>query len=181
MDPTQTDSEPILIKKYGNRRLYDTSQSRYITLEDLADIVHKGATVRVVEAGSGRDLTRQVLTQVILEQQDRLDMIPVELLHAIIRTQGTLQQGPFSMFLTSVSRQATSVHNMWAQQVANMFGGIPGFGQTAPEPAAAPEAAPEPAPVDAEGGSGEPDSIEGLRDRLEALLKSQQKSEKNDS
>ncbi|MDP7114655.1 MAG: polyhydroxyalkanoate synthesis regulator DNA-binding domain-containing protein, partial [Myxococcota bacterium] len=80
----------ILIKKYSNRRLYDTRRSRYITLDDLAGMIRDGATVKVVDANKGSDLTRLVLTQVILEEQDRIDLLPVDLLHHIIKVQGTM-------------------------------------------------------------------------------------------
>ena len=121
-DEAGAESGQVLIKKYSNRRLYDTHRSRYITLEDLAQIVLTSVDVRVVDAKTGRDLTRQVLTQVILEQQDRLDLIPIELLHAIIRVQGTLQQGPFSSFLTGFTRQFTHGGHLWAQQMQSKFG-----------------------------------------------------------
>jgi polyhydroxyalkanoate synthesis repressor PhaR len=113
---------PVLIKKYGNRRLYDTTQSRYITLDDLAAIVRSGAMIKVVEASTERDLTRQVLTQVILEQQEALDMFPIELLQAIIRVQGTLEQAPFSAFLSVATRQFIQHGNLWTQQMSAFFG-----------------------------------------------------------
>lgn len=129
---TETDESRVTIKKYSNRRLYDTRESRYITLEDLAGIIQQGATVKVVDAGSGQDLTRQVLTQVILEQQDRLDLIPVELLHAVIRSQGTLQQAPFAAFLSAATQQFASAGHLWAQQMASLFGRLPGFPPAGP-------------------------------------------------
>ncbi len=103
----ESEETAILVKKYSNRRLYDTKSSRYITLEDLARIVHDGADVRVIDAKDGRDLTRHVLTQVILERHERLDIIPAELLHGIIRAQGTQQQGPFSSVLSGIAQQLT--------------------------------------------------------------------------
>jgi polyhydroxyalkanoate synthesis repressor PhaR len=155
----------VLVKKYENRRLYDTTQSRYITLAELADIVRRGADVEVVDAKSGKDLTRQVLTQVILDQQERLNMIPVELLHFIIRTQGTLQQGPFSSFLSLITEQFTSQGNLWGRQMAQMFD-LQGF---------APKAANTGASTPAGQGGKKPDDqqdMESLRSRMDALLKS---------
>lgn len=113
---------PVLIKKYGNRRLYDTTQSRYITLDDLAKIIRSGAAIKVVEASTERDLTRQVLTQVILEQQEALDMFPIDLLQAIIRVQGTLEQAPFSAFLSVATRQFIQHGSLWTQQMSAFFG-----------------------------------------------------------
>lgn len=96
---------PIRVRKYGNRRLYDTSRSRYITLEELAGLVRAGNSVQVQDAKDGRDLTRAVLTQAILEEQERLDLLPTELLESIIRVQGTFQQAPFFELLRAAARQ----------------------------------------------------------------------------
>lgn len=74
-----------LIKKYGNRRLYDTSESRYITLEELSVKVAGGASVQVVDAKSGRDLTQPTLTQIIIERRDLARLLPVPLLEQLIR------------------------------------------------------------------------------------------------
>ena len=78
-------SQPILIKKYGNRRLYDTSDSRYITLDELADKIQNGADVRVVDVNSGSDLTQVTLTQIIVEGRGAAHMLPVPLLTQLIR------------------------------------------------------------------------------------------------
>jgi len=74
-----------LIKKYGNRRLYDTGLSRYITLEELAGQVRDGADVRVVDAKSGSDLTQATLAQIILESRGGSRLLPVPLLVQLIR------------------------------------------------------------------------------------------------
>jgi polyhydroxyalkanoate synthesis repressor PhaR len=74
-----------LIKKYGNRRLYDTAQSRYITLEELADQVRNGADVRVVDAKTDSDLTQSTLAQIILESRGGSRLLPVPLLVQLIR------------------------------------------------------------------------------------------------
>ena len=60
-------SDTVIIKKYGNRRLYDTSASRYVNLEEIATLVRHGKEVRVVDAKTGEDLTRVTLTQIIVE------------------------------------------------------------------------------------------------------------------
>lgn len=76
-----------LIRKYGNRRLYDTHESRYVTLEDLVDVFAGEEPVRVVDAVSGEDLTKRVLAQAILfeESRRRTQIIPIELLRALLR------------------------------------------------------------------------------------------------
>jgi polyhydroxyalkanoate synthesis repressor PhaR len=76
---------PVVVKKYPNRRLYDTSAGRYINLEDVAGLVRQGADVQVVDARTGEDLTRAVLTQVIIEDaRDQPAGLPLELLRQII-------------------------------------------------------------------------------------------------
>ncbi len=143
--------DPIRIKKYGNRRLYDTRHSRHVTLEDLAGLVRGGAEVQVVDARTGADLTRQVLTQVILEQQDRLELIPVELLHAVIRVQGTVEQAPLAAFLAAAARQLGAAGELWLRQLGAL---VPPHGPAAQ-------------PGSAEAG---PSDLDGLRARMEALL-----------
>jgi len=75
----------LLIKKYGNRRLYDTESSRYITLEDLSQIVKAGRDVRVVDAKTNKDLTKTVLLQIISESEKDHDVLPVSFLKKMIQ------------------------------------------------------------------------------------------------
>lgn len=77
--------QPFVVKKYGNRRLYDTDESRYVTLEELADKVRAGRDVRVVDAKSGEDLTQGTLAQIILESRGGARLLPVPLLMQLIR------------------------------------------------------------------------------------------------
>jgi polyhydroxyalkanoate synthesis repressor PhaR len=74
----------MLVKKYSNRRLYDTEESRYITLDELAEKIRAGADARIVDASSGADLTQTTLTQIILEG-DAGHLLPVPLLLQLIR------------------------------------------------------------------------------------------------
>lgn len=73
------------IKKYSNRRLYDTEESRYITLEELAEQIRTGADVRVVDAKTNKDLTQATLTQIIIESRGAGRLLPVPLLTQLIR------------------------------------------------------------------------------------------------
>jgi polyhydroxyalkanoate synthesis repressor PhaR len=77
--------DSVLVKKYSNRRLYDTKQSRYITLEELAELVRAGADARVVDAKTGDDLTQATLTQIIIESRGGARMLPVPFLLQLIR------------------------------------------------------------------------------------------------
>jgi polyhydroxyalkanoate synthesis repressor PhaR len=75
----------IVIKKYANRRLYDTSSGRYVNLEDLATRIRKGEEIQVVDAKSGEDLTRVILTQIIVEDaKGQPTGLPLELLRQLI-------------------------------------------------------------------------------------------------
>jgi polyhydroxyalkanoate synthesis repressor PhaR len=76
---------PVVIKKYGNRRLYDAEASRYVTLGEVAGKIRKGAEVRVVDAKTGADLTQPTLAQVILEDRNAGQLLPIPLLHQLIR------------------------------------------------------------------------------------------------
>ena len=77
-----------LIRKYENRRLYDTSASRYVNLDDLVRMVRAGDDVRVEDAKTGRDLTREILLQILLEHPAAGELLPVPLLRRIIRSSG---------------------------------------------------------------------------------------------
>ncbi|HEY4120864.1 MAG TPA: polyhydroxyalkanoate synthesis regulator DNA-binding domain-containing protein [Byssovorax sp.] len=75
----------LLIKKYANRRLYDTVASRYVTLEEVADKIKAGADAQVIDAATGEDLTQSTLAQVILESRGAARLLPVSLLTQLIR------------------------------------------------------------------------------------------------
>jgi polyhydroxyalkanoate synthesis repressor PhaR len=81
----QMESQTVVIKKYGNRRLYDTSGSRYVNLDEIAALIRKGRAVQVVDAKTGEDLTRVTLTQIITEDaRDKPTGLPLELLRQLI-------------------------------------------------------------------------------------------------
>lgn len=85
MSKKNQSSEPIVIKKYANRRLYNTDTSSYVTLEDLCTMVKDGAEFIVYDAKSGEDLTRQILTQIIFEQESNGEhLLPTNFLRSII-------------------------------------------------------------------------------------------------
>src|SRR3984957_16867566 len=96
-------SNERLIKKYANRRLYDSTESRHVTLEDIRKMIVSGAKVKVVDDKSGEDLTRAVLLQVIAEQdQYGTPVLSTELLEAIIRFYGN----PVQEMLTKYREQS---------------------------------------------------------------------------
>jgi polyhydroxyalkanoate synthesis repressor PhaR len=91
----------VLIKKYGNRRLYDTGDSRYITLEELAARIRSGNDVRIVDAQSGEDLTQATLVQLVLETGNAAKFLPVQLLTQMIRLSDDSLAEFFSRYVTS--------------------------------------------------------------------------------
>jgi polyhydroxyalkanoate synthesis repressor PhaR len=75
----------VTIKKYGDRRLYDTNAKRYVKLEDVARMIREGIDVEVVDARTGKDLTRVILTQIVMEEaRDREGGLPMQLLHQLV-------------------------------------------------------------------------------------------------
>ena len=86
--------DPTIVKKYANRRLYNTGTSTYVTLEDLAEMVRKGEDFKVVDAKSGDDLTRSVLTQIIFEEESKTgqNLLPLNFLRQLIRFYGDSMQ-----------------------------------------------------------------------------------------
>jgi polyhydroxyalkanoate synthesis repressor PhaR len=122
---------PLRIKKYPNRRLYDTRRARYVTLEELAALIRGGERVEVLDARTEEDLTRSVLLQVILEENARAELLPVELLHALIRVQGTAAASPLAGFLAGAWKQWSEAGETWGQALQkgwDLLRNAPGMG-----------------------------------------------------
>lgn len=93
-------AEPIVVKKYANRRLYDTNASTYITLDHLAAMVRAGQDFVVQDARSGDDITRSVLTQIIVEEENRGDsLLPISFLRQLISLYGNGMQSVLPDYL----------------------------------------------------------------------------------
>ena len=109
--------EARVIRRYGNRRLYDATQSRCVTLEEIADFVKHGEDVRVIDSDSNEDITRRILTQIILEEpnQKRLDMLPIDLLRKMISMRDDALAGWLEQYLSAgaewLGRQMSSAHS----------------------------------------------------------------------
>jgi polyhydroxyalkanoate synthesis repressor PhaR len=91
---------PVLVKKYGNRRLYDTGDSKYVTLDELATKIRTGADIRVVDANTNEDLTQATLTQLVLETGHAARFLPVQLLLQMIRLSDDSLAEFFSRYVT---------------------------------------------------------------------------------
>ena len=97
-DPSS--AKKVTIKKYANRRLYDTESSSYITLDRLAAMIREGRDFEVVDAKSGEDITHQVLTQIIVDEESRgSTMLPVNFLRQLIGLYGGQMQGAVPPYL----------------------------------------------------------------------------------
>jgi len=100
MPASATKKPSVVIKKYANRRLYDTETSAYITLEDLCKRVKQGRDFTVVDAKTGQDLTRQVLAQIIFEQETKgFTMLPTDFLRSVIQFYDNGMQDVLSNYL----------------------------------------------------------------------------------
>ena len=99
---SQMKSSTVVIKKYGNRRMYDTAGSRYVNLDDIAALVREGKDVKVVDAKTGQDLTRVTLTQIITEDaKDKPTGLPLELLRQLIIASDEVRQEFVMWYLKS--------------------------------------------------------------------------------
>ena len=92
--------EPIVIKKYANRRLYNTQSSSYITLEDLSRMTREGVDFQVLDAKTGNDITHQILTQIIMEEESHGEqMLPISFLRQLISMYGNSMQALMPHYL----------------------------------------------------------------------------------
>jgi polyhydroxyalkanoate synthesis repressor PhaR len=123
------EKEPVTIKKYANRRLYNTGTSTYVTLEDLAAMVKKGEDFVVYDAKTGEDITRSVLAQIIFEQENKegQSLLPITFLRQLIRFYGDSMQMLVPRFLEASIESLTREQGKFREQMAQAFGGV-GFG-----------------------------------------------------
>jgi polyhydroxyalkanoate synthesis repressor PhaR len=167
--------DPIIIKKYANRRLYDTESSSYITLERLAELVRQKREFKVVDAKSGDDITRSVLAQIIMDEESRgATMLPVNFLRQLIGLYGGQMQGLVPQYLEASLETLQRNQSQLRDALAGAFTVNPfadlarrnmemfqaAAGTAAPKPAASAEPAPAP---------GRDDELTRLREELAAL------------
>jgi polyhydroxyalkanoate synthesis repressor PhaR len=121
---------PITIKKYANRRLYNTGTSTYVTLEDLAAMVKSGEDFVVYDAKTNEDITRSVLTQIIFEQENKeggQNLLPINFLRQLIRFYGDSMQMMVPRYLEISIDSLTKEQSKFRDQMSQAFG-IGGFG-----------------------------------------------------
>ncbi|MGI6856482.1 polyhydroxyalkanoate synthesis repressor PhaR [Mesorhizobium sp. 1B3] len=119
--------EPVVIKKYANRRLYNTGTSTYVTLEDLAEMVKKGEDFTVQDAKTGEDITHPVLTQIIfeLENKDGQNMLPIPFLRQLIAFYGDQMQMIVPSFLEQSMIAFAKEQERLREQMKTAFGKSP--------------------------------------------------------
>jgi polyhydroxyalkanoate synthesis repressor PhaR len=125
----------IVIKKYANRRLYNTATSTYVTLDDLAQMVRGGTIFVVYDAKTGEDITRSVLTQIIFEEENKggaQNLLPINFLRQLIRFYGDAMQGVvpsyLEMSLDSLTKDQDKIRKQMTDAMAGgLAGGIPGM------------------------------------------------------
>jgi len=116
--------DPVVIKKYANRRLYNTKTSSYVTLDHLCEMVKEGTDFEVHDARTGEDITRSVLTQIIFEEESKgQNLLPIRFLRQLIRFYGDSLQafipGYLDMSMESFTRQQEDMRH----RMAETFGG----------------------------------------------------------
>lgn len=197
--PSKADNDApdvITIKKYANRRLYNTAESSYVTLDDLATMVQEGVHFTVHDAKSGDDITRSVLTQIIVEQESKgNNLLPTGFLRQLISYYGDNLQGLVPQYLDMTMDSFARNHEQMNGYLENTLGGVypfssfedmgrknmavfenamsmmtpfqPNGGDDAPESGTS-----EPPPADKKGASQEPDeAIDMLKAQLAEMQK----------
>jgi polyhydroxyalkanoate synthesis repressor PhaR len=184
----QTGTSPVVIKKYANRRLYNTQTSSYVTLDHLSHMVKEGTEFEVHDARTGEDITRSVLTQIIFEEEGKgQNLLPIKFLRQLIRFYGDSLQAFVPGYLDLSMESFTKNQEAMKNRVAEAFGG----GTSALEamtrqnlamferamkmfsPFAMPGSAGEEAPKATNGaGHAKPDEdINALKSEIEAMRK----------
>jgi polyhydroxyalkanoate synthesis repressor PhaR len=120
----QTDEDVVAIKKYANRRLYNTATSSYVTLEDLAQMVRDGQNFVVTDAKSGDDITRSVLTQIIFELENKgQNLLPINFLRQLITYYGDSLQSFVPSYLDLSMDAFSQQQGKMREKVSSAFGG----------------------------------------------------------
>src|SRR3984957_11879352 len=152
---------PVVIKKYANRRLYNTATSSYVTLDHLCQMVKHGDDFVVYDAKTGDDITRSVLTQIIFEEEGKgQNMLPISFLRQLIGFYGDSLQSLVPSYLEMTMSSFAKNQEQMRQYATETFGGLNPFASVA----AGGEGATPPKP----GGD---DDISNLKSKLDAMQK----------
>src|SRR5260221_4425710 len=130
MPDTTNQAAPITIKKYANRRLYNTATSSYVTLDNLCQMVKDGADFVVYDAKTGEDITRAVLTQIIVEEEGKgHNLLPISFLRQLIAFYGDSMQWLVPSYLENSMRSFAHNQEQMRRYLQDTFGGMFPFGQ----------------------------------------------------
>ncbi len=123
------EGDRVIIKKYANRRLYNTATSSYVTLDNLSDMVRQGVDFVVFDAKTGDDITRGVLAQIIFEEESRgQNLLPIQFLRQLISFYGDSMQNLLPTYLEMSLDGFAKQQERFRSQFSNAFGGAPGLG-----------------------------------------------------
>ena len=154
---------PVIIKKYENRRLYDTSNSRYVNLEDIAQMVREGTEVQVLDAATGEDLTRLVLTQIVVEGAKAPNSaFPLDMLRQMIVASGQVSREGLLGYMKAMVDMYQNTYRAFAPGLSPFD-----FVQPRPDPRT-PPAPPMDGGTAPSAPAAQP-SVEELRRRVEEL------------
>ncbi|UUL83881.1 polyhydroxyalkanoate synthesis repressor PhaR [Sphingomonas qomolangmaensis] len=188
MKKSTPDGGPVIVKKYANRRLYNTETSSYITLEHLAVMTREGRDFKVVDARSDEDITHNVLTQIIMEEESRggQTMLPVSFLRQLISLYGDSMQAMVPGYLEASMDSFSRNQEQFKSAVEGAFAHSPfaeiakrnmemfeaataAFKSAGVVPGAAPVAAGAAAAPAATASASKDDEIAALKSQLSAL------------
>lgn len=162
-------ADAVVIKKYGNRRLYDTVGSRYVNLDDIAVFVREGKEVQVLDAATGKDLTRITLTQIITEDaKDKPTGLPLELLRQLIVASDEVRQEFVMWYLKSAFDAYQKVQDAVQSRLGDMQSAILSPLDTMKKFLGAP---PSPIPSQSHEGISELEALRARVAELEARMK----------
>jgi len=114
-------AKEIIIKKYSNRRLYNIEESKYVTLEDIAKIIRHGNDIKVIDSKTDEDITKQILAQIILEEEkNKKDLLPTTLLYQIIRANQAFTKDFFENYLNMTMESYLSYRNIMEKKISEM-------------------------------------------------------------
>jgi polyhydroxyalkanoate synthesis repressor PhaR len=198
-DKSGGEAQPVVIKKYANRRLYNTATSSYVTLEDLAKMIKAGGDFVVYDAKTGDEITRAVLTQIIVEEEQKgQNLLPISFLRQLIGLYGGNMQWLVPSYLEHAMSSFATNQEQMRKNLQEAFGGLFPFGPLeemgkqnlalfektmkmfspfpagamGPRPAEKPEGAEGPQAPPTEAGLKElTDKLNALQQQLEALGK----------
>lgn len=161
----------VIIKKYSNRRLYDSTNKRYVTLEDISELIREGSEVKVIDSQSGADISKVILIQVILEsEKNKEDILPVSFLHMLIKYGNKVAKDFFENYFLMMFQPYLSVQDNFKKNMKmwHEMGWFPPGAGMVPN-------------FDSKGSSGESMSESEMAEHLKEMFKAEGKKTKASS